>query len=99
MSSKYHWIITTDHIDSNSKGTVGPRNAPDTIPEHWIKGIFKMYDDDGELYYTGTLSFDPKFEDSEPEVWFFPLEDFGEPNAGAVDIRYKNKNTGKWESM
>lgn len=44
---------------------------------------FKMYDDDGELYYTGRLISDDVYDDAGR-----PLDDYGTPNAGAVSIRY-----------
>lgn len=99
-TAPYYWIIDKDHIkdadkpagtNANAVGLTGPRNAVDTPPTTWGKHQFKMYDDDNNLYYEGYLYFDPKFEDREPEVWFFPLEDFGEPNAGCTSIHYKNK--------
>ena len=51
-----------------------------------------MYDDDGELYYTGFMVlFDGGDE-------FGPLEDFGGPNAGCTEIRIKNA-AGEWETV
>ena len=49
------------------------------------------YDDDGILYYKGYLYGD----DADG---FEPLDDFGMPNAGCVDIKYKSNN-GEWESL
>jgi hypothetical protein len=70
------------------------RGRKNKLPDdHW----FKMYDDDGELYYTGVFLGDPDSEDG-----FGPLEDFGTPNAGAVEIcYYKGKVNGKeiWETL
>lgn len=43
---------------------------------------FKMYDDDGEHYYTG------RYLGPEDETMFAPLRDFGQPDGGATDIRY-----------
>jgi hypothetical protein len=48
---------------------------------------FKMYDDDGELYYTGVLAYDVDAEGDE-EVCAGPLDNFGRPNAGCTRITY-----------
>jgi len=43
---------------------------------------FRMYDDDGEMYYEGIATPD------DGEDGFAPLDDFGTPNAGCTEIRY-----------
>lgn len=104
-SATYAWIITKDHLaetfndDSSSVGVVGPSDAPDELVERLNKGegqLFKMYDDDGELYFTGKALAINGEEDSE-EYLFGPLNDFGTPDSGAVDIHWKIN--GKWESV
>ena len=82
---------------TNEAGTSGPHNAPVTL----LNGLgdpmsdiyrasyeFRMYDDDGELYYIGRLA----SIDAEPDndALMAPLYDFGGPNAGAVLIKYRN---------
>ena len=90
--SKYGGIITVDFIssggrpgtNSNAIGMVGPRDCSFDISEILKKGKkFRMYDDDGELYYEGYLLHGDGFE---------PLDDFGTPNAGAVDIKYNGES-------
>lgn len=91
----YAWVITEDRIndtDSSRVGTLGPRNAPDELCElvqktgpHRIR--FRMYDDDGNYYYGGFLSYDPDRTDDVEPTWA-PVEDFGMPDAGAVRISY-----------
>ncbi|WP_203338601.1 hypothetical protein [Nocardioides limicola] len=49
--------------------------------------VFKMYDDDGELYYTGVLAYRAEVE-GEEHVVAGPLFDFGAPNAGCTRIGY-----------
>ena len=97
----YAWIIDIDHIadtdvpegtNSNAKGLIGPRDAaPELIADlKRGKGFqFKMYDDDGEKYYTGRGIADINSEDSE-DFCYGPLGDFGTPNAGAVLIKWTN---------
>lgn len=97
----YAWIIDTDHIAStdepegtncNAKGLMGPRAADKTLIEALKagKGLqFKMYDDDGELYYTGRGIADKDDQESE-DFCYGPLGDFGTPNAGAVLIKWTN---------
>lgn len=99
----YGWIIDTDHIDNGTdNGVIGPRNIdPDAAvrlkkdPECGER--FRMYDDDGELYYSGRILFD-LFDDTDGyEVEFAPLDDFGMPNAGCTEIRYWQ--AGKWVTL
>lgn len=101
----YAWIITTDHLFSDEglpalqdeAGTTGPRDAPAGLLARLAGGegrTFRMYDDDGELYYTGRiLTGDvPGSEDD-----FGPLADFGTPNAGCTEIRYRAG--GRWVTL
>jgi hypothetical protein len=90
--SKYGWIITKDFIseggkpgtNSNAVGVMGPKGCKFSKDEICNKGVkFEMYDDDGILYYEGYLLHGSGFE---------PLDDFGTPNAGAVDIKYDGKS-------
>lgn len=46
--------------------------------------FFRMYDDDGNLYYTGCYLVT---DDTDPDG-FEPLDDFGRPNAGCTRIDY-----------
>ena len=57
----------------------------------WFR--FRLYDADGELYYEGRST------DNKTEAAFDPLEDYGKPNAGAIDIRYFNPDTHEWEAL
>jgi len=43
---------------------------------------FKLYDDDGELYYEGSM----QVED------FHPMDDFGMPNSGCTELWYSKNN-------
>ena len=82
----------------NEKGVVGPRDAKvsDDAVSYSLKcaelarnyenrARFKMYDDDRELYYSGTLYFDGVAGE---EASYSPLADFGSPNAGCVAVLY-----------
>jgi hypothetical protein len=85
---KFGWVITVDHIadpseeapsNFNAVGMMGPRGLTATAEEIKSQGVeFKMFDDDGELYYEGFVLGDDLNR---------PLRDFGMPNAGAVDIK------------
>lgn len=93
----YGWVITHDHIEDgeyNQVGTAGPGTADEemieavkTEGEHRIR--FKMYDDDGELYYEGFFTMDD--ENAYHDAPYGPVEDFGMPNAGVVRIDYPDK--------
>lgn len=96
----YGWIIDTDHLwtpgQTNEAGVRGPRNIPDDIAAELSsrrKGRkFRMYDADGELYYSGRI-----ITHDEPGTLadFSPLDDFGKPNAGCTEIRYQDEQ-GNW---
>lgn len=80
-----------------SKSSVGVQSklwkawneAHPTAPRY----AFKMYDDDGMLYYAGLCT---SCDDNKA---FDPLNDYGTPNAGAVRIDYFDKKTKKWEVL
>jgi hypothetical protein len=110
--SSYGWIIDKDYIPFTSsdnrvfsgKGAIGPRNIPDSLltrleatPRQGRK--FKIYDDDGELYYDGRIVFSDESLELEsehglPDEAFAPLDDYGAPNDGATSIKYKFD--GEW---
>jgi hypothetical protein len=88
MSSTYNWIIAKDYISNGMDSRLtGPRNKSRHTAN---ESNFRMYDDDGELYYAGTIWGDYD--------GFEPLDDFGMPNAGCTSIRYQNKE-GEWEVL
>lgn len=82
-----------------AKGTTGPRDAPEELISILERGTaptssaigsfgmyrFQMYDDDGELYYTGRMITD---EGDTEDACYAPLGDYGTPAAGATEIRY-----------
>jgi hypothetical protein len=99
----WFWEITTDHLFDDDpewhtknnirsgKGTTGPHNGDETLKDKVSGYTFRMYDDDGELYYTGKLYVTPETLD-DPEynesALSAALNNYGTPNAGAVTIRY-----------
>lgn len=97
--SPYAWIIDTDHLaedgEDGDAGVIGPRDAAGESKSELERSYghrhqFRMYDDDGELYYTGTLFWSGDAEPDE-EVVYGPLGDFGMPNAGCVLIKYPGR--------
>jgi len=83
---KYAWKITKDHLDGEDTNTFGPRSITPEQESELNSGNgtpFKMYDDDGELYYSGLIIGD--FDG------FEPLDDFGMPNAGCTGIKVSGK--------
>lgn len=87
--AKLNWVITKDHDVVNDC-----KNAtPEQIERLKIAGYtepFKMFDDDGILYYSGLTKKDADFD---------PLDDFGTPNAGCTEIQYYNPLTKKYETL
>lgn len=94
------FIIDKDHIAdpearpgtyNNAVGLVGPRSYEGDGMELTIP--FRMRDDDRELYYEGRV--DLLTYEENP---FQPLDCFGEPNAGATIIEYKDAH-GQWRAV
>lgn len=90
-------------IGTNETGVAGPYNAPENLLNYLSSGRngkapegvkaykFRMYDDDGILYYTGHLAV-IMADGAEPDAdaLMSPLYDFGGPGAGATLIKYAN---------
>jgi hypothetical protein len=90
MSNKYFWTIDKDHIEGTADGlSCGSGDRPERSPDTTTPGEqFRMFDDDGELYYSGSIWGDYD--------GFEPLDDFGMPSAGCTGIQYQN-DKGEWE--
>lgn len=98
-TATYCWRIGTDHLFNpawdgviNEAGTVGPAGAPILNDEalstrYENRATFYMYDDDGELYYTGKLYWNGDDEPSE-EIIGAPLFQFG-AGSGCTRISYR----------
>lgn len=85
-TADYRWAITKDLVsDGLDVGVQGPYNLNPELIDN--ETAFRMYDDDGELYYEGFLYGDFNCHE--------PLDDFGMPNAGCTTIKIR-KNSGKW---
>lgn len=89
------WIIDVDHIaepnakpgtNANAVGVTGPSYAPSDLKDEDYVFHFRLYDDDGELYYSGR---------STKPYSLSPL-DFGKSNAGCTEIRYLVAGTERW---
>lgn len=103
MNTPYAWVIDKDHLapprsapgswDENAATVMGPKDAPPHLVRQLEAGhgrLFRIYDDDGELYYSGRIVTDHPPGYDLQEEHFGPLWDFGTPNAGATEIRYKH---------
>lgn len=94
----YAWKITHDYLDNGAAvGIVGPRAISDKDRLYLDSGRghrYRLYDDDGELYYAGLFIGDPASEEG-----FGPLDDFGGPNAGAARIDYYDRETRRWATL
>lgn len=94
------WLITEDllidHLRDDTDGTevavAGPSNGSDSEIAALKAGDgfeFRLRDDDGVVYYHGLSSEIDSFD---------PLDEFGTPHAGCVDIQY-HARLGGWESL
>ena len=88
--------------NANAVGMLGPGKSTfwdshpvsvDSVANHPDAVDFKLYDDDGELYYEGVMI----LGDGDENDCFGPLDDFGRPNAGAVRLDYLEN--GQWKTM
>lgn len=96
--TKAAWVIMHDHIEEEGMvNIVGPHNADKKHLDDQIKADktihFRMYDDDGLMYYEGEMT--KECFEHRPEA---PLEDYGTPNAGAVRLDVKTDTKG-WEVL
>lgn len=109
MPAPYGWMIDVDHCpvkdapvgtNGNARNVTGPHGiSPDILKRlHADEGRrFRMYNADGELVYTGRI-ITPASEE-EGEMDFAPLDDFGQPNAGAVEIHYLRPDGKTWYEL
>lgn len=83
----YGWIVMQDHLEDEVVSIIGPSNISDELKAalNTSKDTFKMYDDDGILYFSGKIVGD--FDGMEP------LLDFGMPDSGCTSIKINNKET------
>lgn len=87
-----------DASDLDSTGVMGPGDAPAKMLEALKAGrgyVFRMYDDDGELYFTGlAVGDETEIDASGPvvgvteEFAYGPLGDFGAGNSGCTRITW-----------
>lgn len=87
-----HWKINKDLINDGLDNNVSSIGADKIDPARFTEK-FRMYDDDGELYYEGVST------DSNSQGAFDPLDDFGQGNAGCVRIDYFNRENKRWEML
>ena len=96
MTTTYAWLITHDHITKSDEGgyaggTNGPRDAPQELLDRLERGqghTFRLYDDDGERYYTGRGIWDDYPEAPGEDAAYGPLGDFGAAWAGCTLIKW-----------
>lgn len=107
MSAAYGWIITRETVSNENdascpvefrtksrKGWTGPRDIDPAVESRLVAGEgkrFRMFDDDGDLYYEG------RYIGPDDESAFGPLDDLGTPDAGAVRIDYLENR--KWVTL
>jgi len=86
--SKKIWWITYDYV---SEDHVVKHEAPVDAEG---STSFRIYDDDGELYFKGACRLD------EPGVTGFEPLSWAQNNAGATEIQYhENGESGKWVTL
>lgn len=99
MAAKYGWVITQDFLEETDQQVFGPYDIPKHHQDALIAGDgldFRMYDDDGNLYYQGRVVFDSDYQAE--DMQFEPLTDFGMPYAGCTEIRYL-EDDNQWRTL
>jgi len=83
------WKITKNIIDLNEDHQVSHDHKEGAdLPHH-----FRLFDDDGELYFEG-VSDDDSSEDA-----FSPLDEYAMPSYGCTEIQYLNPTTKEYETL
>ena len=99
------WVITADKLyrpgkdDASATGTAGPHQATKEEVEQAAKHgrVFRMLDDDGIVYFHGRI-LTTEEHGTGSELDFVPLDEFGRPDSGAVEIQYM-QISGRWETL
>lgn len=84
------WLITRDHIQTDcafNRGTVSGSEAQAAFMNS-APWLFRLYDDDGNLYYEGAAS----------HADFDPL-DWAENHAGATVMKVSKRGSSQWETL
>lgn len=81
------WKITKDHLGDEPQA-VGKGNGTPTEMKKSELITFKLYDDDGELYYSGVCDAEAYDDDDDPAGLYGALQ-WGAWNAGCTDLRLK----------
>ncbi len=102
IPSDSYWLILHNHLDNEPAhklfgdvprhlvGWLKTSSAPD-LTKHGTP--FRLFDDDGELYFSGVYFGDQNSQDA-----FDPLDRFGE-KYGCTEIQYLNPATQKYETL
>lgn len=99
----YAWMIDTDYEGFQDAlrtlpifGPYGMTDEQETLLLAHGEDTheFRLFDDDGNMYYSGWYVGDPNAEEA-----FGPLDDFGMPDSGCTRIDFLDKSTGKWEEL
>jgi hypothetical protein len=94
------WRITKDYLydqghDEDEKSGVGQSNSRDPGKIDAIKKSkgkvkpFRLYDDDGEVYYAGEMAMTDGSDPYEAENILSPLDNYGMPNAGCTEMKIR----------
>lgn len=97
------WMITKDLIDDGESKFVGrvPKIVRDTTEEgklQWAKELpceFRLYDDDGELYYEGKCGDLSQYDE---EHAFAPL-DWAMSYSGCTTMQYREPGSKEWKLL
>lgn len=85
---RFLWRITKDIIGEGEQNGYSNTDDKNTV----LKDKFRLYDDDGILYFEGESN------NQDQEAAFIPL-DWAMGNYGCTYIEYRDHDTGRWEIL
>lgn len=91
--TNYYWCLSIDHTDEPEPKLYTVHWGSEAAMQRSHCRIFRLYDADDILYYTGTMFGDIDDE----EICFAPL-DWASGYAGCTRIEYLQQD-GSWETM
>jgi len=88
------WIITDDKLNAEEQYAEYRRAGygEGTLVNGEPTFVFKLYDDDGELYFVGKCNADAYYADENDKGALYRAWQFGMADAGAVDLRLRLKD-------
>ena len=93
-TGKRLFAMTADHLE----GFQSAKDVVAKVKELGMTDFFQLFDDDGKKYYSGYANLEAMAECDE-EYDEFTILDMAMADSGCTDIKFRNKDTKKMESV